>query len=326
MEQTGNRSSVSDSRGELNVGCLWGPRSKLIDIEQDSDDDKAAFAELFHGVDAPVTPTFQSTRGPHRIFSWHPKLDNIGKATIHYKGLEVKIGANGKGSQSLLPPSTTNRFSRRWLIPLDDCPPAKLPDLVIDRLFSDSSSSRQIVYTETQAIACVSVSLCKHPSEAIGEAIAASLPTGTGHRHRRLFHFARLLKAIPSLASADVQSLRPIMQEWYRQALPKIGTRNFDESWTDFAHAWRNVRFPAGQEPIRMMYEQALLAPLPPIAERYETVEVKRLIVLCRALQQASARSRSIWRAAPLASCWVSRTCWPINGCGCSPSTTCCCW
>ncbi len=85
-------------RGELNVGCLWGARSKMIDIEEDSPEAKAAFAELFDGINPPVTPAFKSSRGPHRLFAWHPRFDEIGKATAHFKSLEIKLGAKGKGA------------------------------------------------------------------------------------------------------------------------------------------------------------------------------------------------------------------------------------
>ncbi len=55
--------------GNLNMGVMFGPRSGLIDIEQDSPEDRAAFAELFAGCPPPVTATFQSQRGTHRLFS-----------------------------------------------------------------------------------------------------------------------------------------------------------------------------------------------------------------------------------------------------------------
>ena len=80
---------------------------KFIDIETDSRDGDAAVADLFEG-DVPVTPTFKSTRGSHRLYGWHPDLEAVGKATIHVGPLEIRLGAGGKAAQSLLPPSVTD--------------------------------------------------------------------------------------------------------------------------------------------------------------------------------------------------------------------------
>jgi hypothetical protein len=273
-------------RGDLNVGCLWGPRSGIIDIEQDGPNDEQAFNELFEGEEL-KTPTFQSLRGLHRLFAWNPKLDEIEKATVHFKGLEIKIGAKGKGSHSLLPPSKSSSFTRQWLVSLDDCDPAPLPTVVIQQI-EQLYLQRDRVYRETEAIASVSLSLCKGVPEAVQAAIAATIPTSAGYRHRQVFQFVRLLKAIPSLASADAKSLKPFAEQWYQQALPRIATKSFLETWTDFATAWQNVKFPAGKEPIRMLFEQALEHPMPAIAQPYDVVEVRRLIVLCRALQQTA--------------------------------------
>jgi hypothetical protein len=58
-------------RGDLNVGVLFGPSSGLIDIEEDSPEDRGAYALLFEDCPPPITASFKSARGPHRIFAWH---------------------------------------------------------------------------------------------------------------------------------------------------------------------------------------------------------------------------------------------------------------
>ncbi len=67
--------------------------------------------------------------------------------------------------------------------------------------------------------------------------------------------------------------------------LPYIATKDFDESWVDFVNAWVNVKFPAGQEPIRMVYQQAVSHGLPLAAGRYSADSLCRLVALCRELQ-----------------------------------------
>ena len=83
---------------------------------------------------------------------------------------------------------------------------------------------------------------------AIEQAIDATLPRGPGTRNRQLFEFARKLKAIAGLADAKVDDLQPLVAEWHRRALPKITTKEFAESWYDFANSWKSVRFASGSE------------------------------------------------------------------------------
>jgi hypothetical protein len=293
--------------GDLNVGVLFGPVSKLIDIEQDSPEDRAAFAELFDGCPPPVTASFSSRRGPHHLFAWHPDLEQIGKAVVHFHGLEIRIGAGGKGAHSAFPPSTTGGVARVWLNPLDECPAAPLPQLALERIIqagmaaasvevpvagsmlsSSGGNNREYRDTEIASVSLLSLSLCNPQLEAIAQAIRLTRPSSKGHRHRCLFRFARHLKAIPSLANAEAATLRPIVRQWFEAALPNIGTKEFDETWADFCTAWENVKFPAGQEPIHQIYKQAIAKPLPQAAELYETASLRNLVGLCNELQQVA--------------------------------------
>jgi putative DNA primase/helicase len=118
------------------IGLRFGPGS-CIDIEADSPDEEDIFAKLFADCEPPTTPTFKSTRGKHRLFAWHDRLAETRKGIISFKGsngakLGIRIGADGKGAQSIIPPSP----GREWLVSLDDCDPAPLPDVVIERLLA----------------------------------------------------------------------------------------------------------------------------------------------------------------------------------------------
>ena len=106
------------------------------------------------------------------------------------------------------------------------------------------------------------------------EAIEATLPDGPGKRNQAVFNFARHLKALPHLADAPVQPLRPIVQEWHRRALPVITTKPFDETWLDFMFAWKNVKVPMGSGPLELA------------AEAYDIPEVRLLASICRELQR----------------------------------------
>jgi len=114
----------------LNVGLVLGPLSG-IDIECDSPEAEAELQEIFGG-DIPPTPTWQARRGLHRWFQWDEAFAGLG-AVIKYKHIEIRLGASGKGAQSLLPPSVTDDFVRKWVIPLSpDTPPAELPASIVN--------------------------------------------------------------------------------------------------------------------------------------------------------------------------------------------------
>ena len=135
----------------FNVGMCLGVCG-IIDIEADSPEQEAVVLELF-GDDIPVTPTYQSIRGKHRLFAWHPSFDEIAKierrdsetGNIRYgvgsydtKGsngvkLGIRLGAGDYAAQSVIPPSN----GRKWLVSLDDCKPAAIPDRVAQRIVDE---------------------------------------------------------------------------------------------------------------------------------------------------------------------------------------------
>ena len=118
----------------LNVGIVLGD---VIDVECDSETAEAECAELFEDCPIDVTPSWQSRRGPpHRLFASDPRLSKIGKAVLKYKTVEIRIGGD-KGAQSVLPPSITDGFERKWVNELSsECMPPPLPELVIERLLA----------------------------------------------------------------------------------------------------------------------------------------------------------------------------------------------
>ncbi|HEX4149858.1 MAG TPA: bifunctional DNA primase/polymerase, partial [Pirellulales bacterium] len=285
--------------GALNPGLLLGPQSGIIDIEGDDRSAEADLAKLFDGCVMPVTPTFAGRRGKHRLFTWQPALGTLDRASIALGGLEIRMGANGKGCQSLIPPSITDGVPRTWLVPLDECEPAGLPELVVQRILATANKGRASGSTKAPELIHSKRSRHKPLPEStesavsavlqdrIEWAIARTLPTGPRQRNRQLFEFARHLKAIPELGSADPGTLRPHVAAWHARALPLIATKELSLSWLDFLNAWKAAKYPAGQEPIVMVYQQAVAGALPTAADQYPEPELRRLVALCRELQTA---------------------------------------
>jgi hypothetical protein len=290
-------------RGHLNVGVLMGPLSGLIDIEDDSEEDRAALVRLFGGEPPPVTPMFKSRRGHHRLFAWDPRLERIGKAVAKFEGLEIRIGAGGKGLHSLFPPSVTDGVAREWVVRLEECSLAPLPDAVLQRIIeanarnsSDDTPSVEGVGLgghrghRPSLVSSVSSVSKGAPgldhSDQVRDAIQATLPTSEGHRHRCVFNFARRLKAIPAFADLPAAALRPFVEWWHQAALPKIKTKPFEETWYDFRNAWEAVRFPAGSGPVGLAFERAMAQEAPKCAKVYQDPRIRCLTSLCRELQR----------------------------------------
>ena len=300
--------------GACNVGLVLGKRSGIVAVECDAPEAERTFADLFAGCEPVVTPTFQSRRGKYRLFASQPRLAALDSAVISIGKLQILVGGGGKGQQCLLPPSTTDNVQRFWRIDLEDCNLARLPKRTLNRIvksapnFSDSDSDSQSnlvsVSDSTQASQSAGLhdwyksrntegtdtSECvpaRSGSLTIGEAIRRTLPTGQGQRHRQIFELCRYLRAMPEFANAaDLESMRPIVKQWHQQALPLIRTKKFDLTWIDFVDSFPKVKFPAGGEPISMIYKQSLLLPLPTAAGRYEDDSLRRLVGLCAELQR----------------------------------------
>ena len=103
-----------------------------------------------------------------------------------------------------------------------------------------------------------------------------------------LFKLARELKAIPGLADAHVKSLKPYVKRWHTAALHVIKTKEFEESWFDFAEGWSKVKYPAGKGPLDMIFATVTDENLPEPAAHYENKKVRLLVGLCRELQRAA--------------------------------------
>lgn len=139
----------------------------------------------------------------------------------------------------------------------------------------------------------LSVSLCCAPDESdqIAHAIDATRPTAVSQRNRKLFAFARHLKAIPRLAALPVGQLKPFVRQWYNGGKGAIGTLDFDTTWGDFVRGWPKIRWAIGEGPLEKALSAAIKAELPEWAAEYESPGLRLLVKLCWELQRASGES-----------------------------------
>jgi putative DNA primase/helicase len=111
------------------VGLVLGPGKgpngmALCDIEIDGDRGEASRDRLFGGH-TPATAGYASRRGGHLLFAYDParmtavrgRVDKDEKGVIKHDtlpDLEIRIGAEQSETQSVIPPTETGGFVRRW--------------------------------------------------------------------------------------------------------------------------------------------------------------------------------------------------------------------
>jgi hypothetical protein len=122
--------------------------------------------------------------------------------------------------------------------------------------------------------------------DCLPELIQRTLPAGPGERHRQLFHFARLLRAIPAFTDSDPSLLEPYVRQWFDAVLPKIRTKNFETSRRDFNDGWNRIRYAAGACGLEAAINRALVATIPPEADHFRSPKLRLLVCLCRELQR----------------------------------------
>ncbi|TWT42659.1 bifunctional DNA primase/polymerase [Botrimarina hoheduenensis] len=300
------------------VGVIFGQVSGGL-ASRDFDDARAyhRWAEAQPAL-AATLPTVATRRGFHVYANAWP--ESVEEARRRLRGRPEGTGAialgdgelrAGVGCYSVLPPSThPSGHVYGWAVPLpegelpwiDICEagffaaPAVEAAVEVDRFHGchtgdtvdtvDTSNRGEgegrEKYDSEQRDFTIYVELT------VEEAIAGSLPTDGGQRHRQVFEFARRLKAVPDLAELPGRELRQYVQEWHRRAYRAINTKPFEETWIDFLKAWQNVRTPYGGGVLSTAFARACRAGLPEVAQHYEQSEVQLLAGLCRELQRGA--------------------------------------
>jgi hypothetical protein len=227
--------------------------------------------------DAACLPTVKTARG----FHVYGRVDS--EAFEVFGDGELRADS---GHYVLLPPSLhPDGIVYTWTVPLPGSTLPPFPHSLTKRENGADREDRED--RENRENRAPSPSLLSSLSDAVENAIVATLPRTQGQRHDHVFKLARYLKAIPSLEDAEIRTLRPIVERWHSRALPVIGTKPFLETWADFVHAWENVKVPAGKGAVETAFTQAVASVPPPIATNlYGQGPIVLLAALCRELQR----------------------------------------
>lgn len=124
------------SHAERNIGIVLN-QSKCIDVECDTQEAEQELVALFGGR-MPMTPTWQSNRGKHRLFLRPAECPD--KAKVMLGKVEVRGCSQTAGAFSVVPPSVHPDTGARydWLRGLSiwEVEPADLPPMLSERLRS----------------------------------------------------------------------------------------------------------------------------------------------------------------------------------------------
>lgn len=152
-----------DQWPDSNIGVRLGPTSDLIDIEYDSEEGEATAKELLGDI---KTPRFKSSRSVHHLFAFPAGLE-IPKAVVTWRGLEIRFGTDGKGAQSIFPPSRHASGKRyEWVDHPSQTGIADAPSWLADALRGDpqptAGDPMEFTWRDT------SETLEDHPGESSG--------------------------------------------------------------------------------------------------------------------------------------------------------------
>jgi hypothetical protein len=151
------------------------------------------------------------------------------------------------------------------------------PDAQIYKCDTDTQDMHDTQVMDGGLCVCVSVS---HPD--VMAVLEQTQPSGSGQRHRCVFKLARGLKFNAKCAHLPMSELRKIVHQWHSMALPYITTKEFSETWADFANAWSYVHtaLDAGT-PVTKAWQKVLSEPLPTVCAGYDSQSVRELLALC---------------------------------------------
>lgn len=244
-------------------------------------------AEAYHrwalcsdGLDQ-ILPTVRTPRGFHVYFR------NGCREIVHLSDGELR----GAG-YCVLPPSP----GYRWLNPLPPGPvPETLPELdpaAVGLASAEQDHHPSLARARTQDTQAIGGGTYRSLTScvAFSEIIRRTLPTEHHQRNRRIFDLARAMKGHPDYAGADPLTLGPLVERWHRAALPNISTTDFEETWSDFLHAWESVKYPIGSTSLILDRALARVEASEPPAEaaQYRCPVTARLVHICHALQVES--------------------------------------
>ena len=282
-----------DKHPEAMIGMPTGKPSGLVAVDLDIDADKgldgvAAFNSLLPADAAPVvTRTHRTPRGGvHLLFAWPglPVRNSTSK-------LSVGVDVRGDGGYIIMPPSVS-ASGRAYTIERD-IDPQPVPTWLRSHLLPVTNQAPPHVteITETTEKTETTDAILSAVSVTLDDVLRHARPQRPGQRNRCLLDLARGLRFNLRMADSPLSELKPIVRRWHADALPFISTKVFDETWSDFIHAWPHARHGLG-DVLAAAWQASQSLDLPPESAAYDSKPVRALVSLCCHLGRQSPDGR----------------------------------
>jgi hypothetical protein len=242
-----------------NVGVATGAQSGIVVLDFDGEAGERSLQELVKR-----DPLILNTR-VHRSGSGgtHLFFRGVGSPVRNAIGLRPGMDVRADGGLIILPPS--NHASGHSYTVVSDAETAILPESLCEVVrchkedddYKEDEGSKVVKRMKQgkgeKKAGSKKLVIPDGVSDQIEQALIESLPDSPGLRHKRVFDFARGLLAIDGI-SQDIPAVefRPYVKRWFSMAQKKADRRgftikgDFEETWTDFAKGWEQVRFPKG--------------------------------------------------------------------------------
>jgi len=274
---------------DANVGIATGSESGLVVIDVDPEKgggESLRLAQERRGT-LPAGPISKTGGGGRHLLFAHP-----GDRVPSRIGLAAGLDVRGDGGYIIAPRSdheTGNRYE--WevfpkAVPLPEIPRGWL-DWIRNSGCSTECTGKPRNSQEIPPEARAYVFGAHSTSEAIEQAVQATLPTRPGQRHGKIFQLVRRLLAIEALEEKPAREHQWIIEEWHRRAHPHTsGKHPFDDYLFDFHYAWAEAKHPWGVEPVQLIAEKVRAGSLPGVANDYDDERLRQLVGVCRELQR----------------------------------------
>lgn len=290
--------SFWNRRPNANLAIATGAVSHIVILDVDvrnGGDDSMDALERDHGPLPATVESLTGGGGRHILFR-HPGGYVPSRSNALGPGLDIKAD----GGYIIAPPSVhPNGKSYEWElsshpdeVEMVDIPNELLPLLRIRNTYTEDTEDPEDTDASddtgnTRNSGNHAASLVQIDS--IETAIRLTLPSMPGERHRKIFEFARALKAMPEYANRSPEQLRRAVEKWHQSSVSLVsGEHDFFDTWSDFLYAWPRIRFPLGADPIRAITERARATTMPSGAPAYKAKPICLLVCLCRELQRHS--------------------------------------
>ena len=161
--------------------------------------------------------------------------------------------------------------------------PTETAEKTEDMTSASSASSASSAVSGVSGVSALSASsvLSALSVVSVDEIISQTLPTEQGERNGCVFRLARGLKFDAGMGNAGYPQLKLLVRRWHNQAFAVIGTKDFDETWSDFIRGWVAAKVPLYLDVIAWAMEKAKTEPLPPQADEYDSNPVRLLVGMC---------------------------------------------